>query len=72
MENKQTTFLERLQTEASELLEKTSKLRAFLESPSCEEKVGSYQYKLLLVQENSMSSYLGVLALRLDDLENGK
>lgn len=57
MENKQTTFLERLQTEASELLEKASKLREFLALPNAEEKVN----KLTKIEVEEIKQLLPIM-----------
>lgn len=70
MENKQTTFVERLELEASELLEKKLKLAGFLSTDNVKEKIGEFQHALLTVQIQAMSTYLTALEARLLDLRN--
>lgn len=64
------TFLDRLKKEIVELEDKTSKLRAFIGSDLEAYKNASYtQKRLLSMQLSTMHAYLGVLELRLMELE---
>ena len=65
MANKE--FIQRLKEEHSELLNKASKLQAFIESDNFD-KINFYQQGLLPVQLEIMNAYLMVLEARLRDL----
>ena len=64
------TFLDRLKKEIVELEDKTSKLRAFIGSDLEAYKNASHmQKRLLSMQLSTMHAYLGILELRLMELE---
>lgn len=64
------TFLDRLKKEIAELEDKTSKLRAFIGSDLEAYKNASHmQKRLLSMQLSTMHAYLGILELRLMELE---
>lgn len=60
-------FLERLIAERNELEVKVMKLNDFLESPKLDE-VDLHHQDLLKLQLHTMTSYLGVLNIRIKDL----
>ena len=65
------TFLDRLYMERTELHDKLTKLRSFIESPKFLETVtDEYQRKLLSKQEGIMQGYLDVLDERMSQLSN--
>jgi hypothetical protein len=65
------TFLDRLYIERTELHDKLTKLRSFIESPKFLETVtDEYQRKLLSKQEGIMQGYLDVLDERMSQLSN--
>lgn len=65
------TFLDRLYIERTELHDKLTKLRSFIESPKFLETVtDEYQRKLLSKQEGIMQGYLDVLDERMIQLSN--
>lgn len=65
------TFLDRLYIERTELHDKLTKLRSFIESPKFLETVtDEYQRKLLSEQEGIMQVYLDVLDERMIHLSN--
>ena len=65
------TFLDRLYIERTELHDKLTKLRSFIESPKFMETVtDEYQRKLLSKQECIMQGYLDVLDERMSQLSN--
>ena len=68
MEKKETTFLERLQTEEQELSEKLVGLNKGLMSDGFAEKVGNYQFELLSLQQTTMATYRRILRMRINDL----
>lgn len=64
------TFLDRIHIERTELHDKLTKLRSFIESPKFLETVtDEYQRKLLLKQEGIMQGYLDVLDERIKSLQ---
>ncbi len=64
------TFLDRLKKEIVELEDKASKLRAFIGSDLEAYKNASHtQKRLLSMQLSTMHAYLGILELRLMELE---
>ena len=65
------TFLDRLYIERTELHDKLTKLRSFIESPKFLETVtDEYQKKLLSKQEGIMQGYLDVIDERMSHLSN--
>ena len=65
------TFADRLYIERTELHDKLTKLRSFIESPKFLETVtDEYQRKLLSKQEGIMQGYLDVLDERMSQLSN--
>lgn len=65
------TFLNRLYIERTELHDKLTKLRSFIESPKFLETVtDEYQRKLLINQEDIMHRYLNILDERMELLSN--
>ncbi len=69
MENKETTFLDRLILEEKELGEKIAGLNKGLNSDGFTQKVGEYQYGLLCLQHSTMLSYRRILIMRINDLK---
>lgn len=65
---KETTFMERLLDEASELGSKMVKLHSFISKPEAKTKVGTIQYNLLQAQYAAMTAYHVVLVTRIEDL----
>ena len=64
------TFLDRIHIERTELHDKLTKLRSFIESPKFLETVtDEYQRKLLSKQEGIMQGYLDVLDERIKSLQ---
>ena len=64
------TFLDRIHIERTELHDKLTKLRSFIESPKFLETVtDEYQRKLLSKQEGIMQGYLDVLDERIKRLQ---
>jgi len=63
-------FLDRLKLERDELAEKTEKLGRFLESgwANASHPISNNQAALLRTQLSSMYTYLGILRLRVADL----
>ena len=62
-------FKIRLLEERDQLLERTNKLDAFLDSDTFE-NISEFQANLLLLQYDHMCDYLECLNLRIEDLEN--
>lgn len=69
MENKQTTFLERLILEEEELGQKIVALSTALNKDGFSKIVGDYQFELLALQHSCMVSYRRVLIMRINDLK---
>jgi hypothetical protein len=65
---KETTFMERLLDEASELGSKMVKLHSFISKPEAKIKVGTIQYNLLQAQYAAMTAYHTILIARIEDL----
>lgn len=66
--NKQETFLQRLENEQLELLDKIHKLSDFLSRPDAITIVGENQLRLLMIQLQAMQTYNIILETRLVDL----
>jgi len=64
------TPLERMEIELDELNTKIEKLSSALGSDGFIEKVGEYQYNLMVTQYHTMAAYRGVLILRINDLNS--
>ena len=65
----ETTFLDRLLQEETELIERTHKLNTFLNSDKV--KMLSFtQHSLLLTQVKVMEAYASILDMRIKDLNN--
>lgn len=60
-------FIKRLEDEMTELQDKLEKLAKYLDSPMFE-RLKEKQQILLTMQANTMTTYLGILTLRLEDL----
>jgi hypothetical protein len=65
---KKNAFMSRLITEEKELGEKLAGLSNALRTGGFAEKVGEYQFELLLVQQGAMATYRQVLIMRIKDL----
>lgn len=66
------TFLERLEEEEKELLEKVKKIDDFIENNPAYEFVSDVQWVLLDAQRDAMTSYLHILQHRIGDLITNK
>lgn len=60
-------FIKRLEEEMADLQGKLEKLVKYLDSPMVE-RLKEKQQILLAMQANTMTTYLGILTLRLEDL----
>lgn len=63
------SFLDRLHVEVNELQDKATKLKAFIGGDKFTE-ASQIQKRLLTMQLSTMHAYIGILELRLLDLEN--
>ena len=61
-------FKQRLQVECDELREKVEKLQVFITGKKFAE-VDSFQQDLLIIQLSSMTTYLSILGMRLNNLD---
>jgi hypothetical protein len=66
------TFLERLEEEEEELLEKIRKIDDFIENNFAYEFVSDVQWVLLDAQRDAMTLYLHILQHRIGDLITNK
>lgn len=64
------TFLDRLKEEQYELNEKVNNLEKFIETNPAFENVGEYQSEMLVIQLDTMRTYLSILVARINDLTN--
>lgn len=62
-------FQKRMLDEHAELKERLTKLNAALGKDGFREKVGDYQYKLMVEQAQSMEKYLKALEARMKDMD---
>lgn len=67
--SKEETFLDRFIREEQELGEKIINLTKALNSEGFQEKVGTYQYNLLIIQQAAMVAYKHTLTMRIQALE---
>lgn len=67
-EQEETSFIERLVKEKTDLSEKLNKLSVAISSDNFEQKVGAVQFKLLVDQFGAMSEYYVILQKRYLDL----
>lgn len=61
-------FKKRMLDEYKELRDRFLKLDKALSSEGFAEKVGPFQYNMMILQYHGMASYMSALKLRLDDL----
>ena len=61
-------FKKRMRDEHAELKERLTKLNAALGKDDFREKVGDYQYKLMVEQAQGMEKYLKALEARMKDM----
>ena len=61
-------FQKRMCEEHDELVERLSKLNAALKKEGFLQKVGEYQYKLMVKQFVGMANYLEALECRMEDM----
>lgn len=61
-------FKKRILDEYKELRDRFYKLDKALSTEGFSEKVGPFQYNMMILQYHGMASYMSALKLRLDDL----
>lgn len=61
-------FKKRMLDEYKELRDRFYKLDKALSTEGFSEKVGPFQYNMMILQYHGMASYMSALKLRLDDL----
>ena len=61
-------FKKRMLDEYKELKDRFYKLDKALSTEGFSEKVGPFQYNMMILQYHGMASYMSALKLRLDDL----
>ena len=64
------TFLDKLRIEYNELIDKLGKLNTALQKDDFREKVGDYQYQLMIQQKVGMGIYLSSLEARIIGLDS--